>query len=86
MDGEVVMFADSFNGGDGVFEPRIPSGPYEVSASRNAVVVHHANLTSDTAVEAFIWALRSAQKEARRLTQRGRGNYRIDSAGTDGDG
>ena len=77
-DGEVVTFAKAFDSRPGAFgELHEACGPYEVSASRNAVVVHRADLSSDEAVEDFIAAVREAQQEARRLTRQGwGGNYR----------
>ena len=83
MDGEVVTFALGFSSRPGAFGDLYSAQePFEVSASRNTVVVHHAALGSDEAVERFIEAVRAAQKEARRLTrERWGGNYRIsDSA------
>ena len=45
MDGRVVTFATDFNTQDSAFEPCCDAlGPFEVSASRNAVVVHNAEL------------------------------------------
>ena len=78
MSGEVVTFAMGFSSRPGAFgDLHEAKAPFEVSASRDAVVVHHASLGSDEALERFIEAVREAQKEARRLTQeRWGGNYR----------
>jgi hypothetical protein len=78
MDGEVVMFATDFESRPGVLgDVHEPQGPFEISASRNQVVVHRAGLSSDTAVELFVTAIRQAQREAHRLTSADRGgNYR----------
>ena len=60
----------------GVFGPIIKAnGPYEVSASRNAVVVHRAELRGPKAVEAFTQAIRAAAEKARELRDSDRGNF-----------
>lgn len=84
MDGEVTTFALGFSSRPGVFgEHHEAQAPFEVSASRNTIMVHRADLGSDEAVELFIEAVRAAQKEARRLAHKGCGNYRsADSAST----
>jgi hypothetical protein len=77
MDGEVVTFATDFSQTKGVFGPIDKAeGPFEVSASRNAVLVHHAELCSDTDVAQFLEAVQAAKHAALRLTFEGiGGNY-----------
>jgi hypothetical protein len=71
MDGEVVTFAESFTGKDeGMSLPK-PEGPYVVSASRDAVVVHHADLHSPADALALIRAIREATREAAHLSGKG---------------
>jgi hypothetical protein len=53
MDGTVVTFAADFDG-DEAF------GPYEISASRNAVVIHLGDLRSHDHGKAFLSAFRAA--------------------------
>lgn len=77
MDGKVLMFATSFEDRQGAFgETADARGPFEVSASRNAVVVHHADLHSDEAVAAFLKAIELARHAAQRLAREDKGNYR----------
>lgn len=77
MDGEVVTFARGFSSRPGAFgDLHEAQAPFEVSASRNMVCVHRADLGSDESVELFIEAVRAAQAEARSLAHKGRGNYR----------
>lgn len=78
MDGDVVTFATGFDRRPGVFgESADAKGPFEVSASRDMVMVHRADLASDAAVDEFIEAVRKAQAEAHRLCRAGYGgNYR----------
>ncbi len=83
MDGDVVTFAEGFDTGPGAFgELADAKGPYDISASRNMVCVHKADLRSDADLEDFIKALRQAQKEAWRLSREGwGGNYRVSRLG-----
>jgi hypothetical protein len=77
MDGDVVSFARAFDKRPGAFgESADARGPYDVSASRNMVCVHKADLSSDETVEEFIAAVREAQQEARRLSRGWGGNYK----------
>lgn len=80
MDGKVVEFAEGFTTGD----IREAEGPWHVSASRNAVVVHYADLNRASQIEAFVGALRLAQKEAEALAAQRGGNYWADNL-RDGD-
>lgn len=84
MDGEVVTFAESFELRPGIIGPLHEArGPFEISASRNCVTIHRAELRSDADVERFSMALREAQVTARHLTREGwGGNYR--TTGTPG--
>ena len=83
MDGDVVTFAQGFDTRPGAFgELANATGPYDVSASRNMVCVHKADLRSDADLEDFIKALRQAQREVRSLAQKGPGgNYRVSGMG-----
>lgn len=70
-DGEVVTFATAFVKRDGVFGDRYETyGPFQVSASRNAVVVHHGCAESPDEIEALIDAIRAAEHVRHRLAQR----------------
>lgn len=78
-DGEVVTFAKTFTEDrDGPFGPSNDAkGPFEISASRNAVCVHNADLKSDEAIQAFVDALWEAREVAARLSREGfGGNFR----------
>lgn len=74
MSGEVVTFATGFTNGTSAFgDSYSATGPFEVSASRDAVVVHRADCCDNESVEALISAVRLAG-EARiqlNLTWRG---------------
>lgn len=70
QDGEVVTFAESFARRKGVFgDRREPFGAFEVSASRNAVVVHRARALTPNEVEALIDAIRAAEYVRHHLAQ-----------------
>jgi hypothetical protein len=76
MDGRVTTFAESFEEYDSAFGKSYPArGPYEVSASRNAVIVHRAEITSQADAEKFIEAFRAAVQEAAHLSRKDRGNF-----------
>ncbi|MCA3005717.1 MAG: hypothetical protein IOD15_10195 [Phycisphaerales bacterium] len=63
MDGEVVTFATRFNQVEGVLGPAWEAaGPFEVSASRNAVVVHRAEGQSVDAVRVLLLAIAKAEE------------------------
>ncbi len=79
-DGEVIDFAERFEDtGPGIFGRNMePRGPYYISASRNAVIVHDGEFTTAEQIEAFIAVLREATQEAARLSRSrelGRGNF-----------
>jgi hypothetical protein len=72
-DGKVVTFARELDGkNEGLSTPK-PLGPYEVSASRNAVIVHRCQILSRTDAEEVIEAIRAAVAEAEHLTAQGWG-------------
>lgn len=77
MDGKVVEFAEGFAPREGIADPSAPRsealGPYRISASRNAVIVHKANLKGPKDVAAFIAAVQEAQTEAKSLARTGWG-------------
>lgn len=79
MSGEVIEFATGFSEeGNGPFGTVFRStGPFEISSSRDAVMVHRAELQSDEDVAKFLYALECARKEAGRLSRVGYGgNYK----------
>lgn len=77
MDGSVVMFATAFDESKGVLGPSYDArGPFEVSASRDAVIVHRADCRSSEHVDALIQAIRNAARQARMLAHDDRGCYR----------
>lgn len=68
MSGKVVTFALGFDQEKGIFGDRdVPTGPFEVSASRDAVMVHRAACTTDEEIEALKEAIFLAEKEFPRL-------------------
>jgi hypothetical protein len=78
MDGKVVEFAEGFTTGD----VREAEGPYHVSASRNSVVVHYADLNRASRVSQFIEAVKAAAQEAEGMAIKDRyGNYWPDKIG-----
>jgi hypothetical protein len=63
MSGEVVTFATGFHEHEGEWGPRCDAtGPFEVSASRDAVIVHRAECRSLQQMTALIKALTLAEK------------------------
>lgn len=71
MDGKVVTYATGFVVREvGIFRSAEALGPFEVSASRNAVVVHRAECRTPEApeaAEALIEAIKQAEETRRRL-------------------
>lgn len=62
MDGKVVTYSTSFEG-DGKFpNPKKATGHFEVSASRNSVMVHRATIQTDWQLETFKSALDAANR------------------------
>lgn len=67
MSGKVITFALDFTQEKGIFGDRdVPSGPFEVSVSRDALIVHHCECTTPEAI--FL-----AEKEMPRLRDRSNG-------------
>ena len=62
MDGEVVTLETAFMvRGTGAFASHEARGPFEVSASRNAVMVHRAETCTCEACDALLAAIRAAE-------------------------
>lgn len=77
-DGEVITYAESFESSPGICGDRHEArGPYEVSVSRNAIIVHRANIKSADDLAALQEALKVAGAEASRLSRKDwGGDYR----------
>jgi hypothetical protein len=68
MDGKVVVYAQSFVDHNGLFGSVADAmGPFEVSASRNAVIVHRAECKTPEQVDSLIEAIRAAEQTMRSL-------------------
>lgn len=68
MSGKVVTFALDFNQEEGIFGPMdVASGPFEVSVSRDAVMVHRAECRGPEEVDLLIEALNFAKGQFDRL-------------------
>lgn len=68
MDGRVVTYATHFEESKGVFgTDHRALGAFEVSASRNAVVVHRAEVRNAENLNALLAALDQAWHEHRRM-------------------
>ena len=75
MDGEVVTIAMGFRAVDGMIGTEHEAcGPFEVSASRNAVVVHEAVVTTVADCDLLIATLRFA--DVVRINLRSRWDFR----------
>ena len=62
MSGEVVTFAERFVQREGILGPAWDAaGCFEVSASRDAVVVHRAECRSETQIAALLAAVKDAE-------------------------
>lgn len=72
-DGEVVTFATGFVKRDSFLGGWDPLGPFDVSASRNAVVVHRAECRTAGESSALIKAIRCAEAARVRLEPTWRG-------------
>lgn len=72
MDGEVVTFATAFKEKPGIFGRAAYEaiGPFEVSASRDAVIVHRATISSADSMDRLVEALRLAYAAMERLEGR----------------
>lgn len=76
MDGYVETFAEGFESTRGVFGESFNAiGPYEVSASRNRVVVHRAVIGNAAELESLIDSLRKAHASATDMARSDRGGY-----------
>src|SRR5690349_11616135 len=76
MSGKVVTYATGFREEPGVFgATHVATGPFEVSASRDAVIVHRAECRTGEDVSALLVALNSARNIARGLSRSDRGAF-----------
>jgi hypothetical protein len=76
MDGKVVTFAEGFDEFEGVFGPHhTAKGPFEISASRNAVIVHRAECSSHAQIVALLEAVAQAGNIAQLMARDDRGNF-----------
>lgn len=63
MDGKVVTYSTSFRDEEGVFGPtKKADGHFEVSASRNCVMVHWCEIRTDWQLETFKAAIDEANR------------------------
>ena len=68
MDGRVIQIATGFEEREGVFGPTYKAtGPFEVSASRNAIVVHRAELRDQESFDLFVRAVAVAAQRMEML-------------------
>lgn len=75
MSGKVVTFATGFREEPGIFGLRHEAlGPFEVSASRDAVIVHRAELKTFAEVLGLVTALAQARYAAAEM---GRGDQGV---------
>lgn len=82
MSGEVVTFATGFREEDGVFGvSHDATGPFDVSASRDAVMVHRAECQTSEAVAALLVAIEAAER-ARRVLRESHGESQYAKAPT----
>ncbi len=76
MSGEVVTFATEFKELDGAFGPVYDAlGPFEVSASRDAVIVHRAECTTADCAAALVEAVLNAEAVRASLAPHWRGGH-----------
>jgi len=73
MDGEVVTFATGFEGFGGTLQVYKANGPFEISASREMVMVHRAYFNTSESFELFLSALHHAMYANTRLRAAGYG-------------
>ncbi len=74
MDGEVVTFASGFEPWESVFGTAHRAiGPFEVSASREGVLVHRADCKGRESIDALIHAVQSARRVFQELSADMRG-------------
>ena len=61
MDGEVVTFAEDFTKENGMVGDRFEAqGPYEISVSRNAIMIHRATIKTEETRDKVIKAIEQA--------------------------
>jgi len=76
MSGEVVTFATSFEPWDSAFGKAYrAAGPFDVSASRDMVMVHHAGCETAEQTDALLRAIRAAENVRRALEPYWRGGH-----------
>jgi hypothetical protein len=76
MSGEVVTFATSFEQVDEIIGERFDAeGPFEVSASRDAVIVHRAECSDAEQVQALIQAIKHAEDARSALAPHWQGGH-----------
>lgn len=76
MDGYVETFAEGFESTRGVFGEHFnATGPYEVSASRDRVIVHRAVIGNGVELDALIDSLRKAHASALSMASGDHGGY-----------
>ncbi|MEX2282251.1 MAG: hypothetical protein WEE89_07190 [Gemmatimonadota bacterium] len=76
MDGYVTTFALGFTERPGMTGMMYDAtGPFRISASRNAVIVHRAEITDSQTLNLFIEAIKQAKVVAMGLSQEGNGNF-----------
>jgi hypothetical protein len=74
-DGEVVTFATEFVTRDSPLGGNDAHGPFEVSASRSAVMVHYADCRDADQTAALLRAINAAEKVRRALAPHWHGGY-----------
>ena len=76
MSGEVVTFATSFEPWNSAFGKAYrAAGPFDVSASRDMVMVHHAGCETAEQTDALLRAIRAAENVRRALEPYWRGGH-----------
>ncbi len=74
MSGKVITFATGFRQEKGLLGPRDePEGPFEISVSRDALMVHRAECQTPEQVDSLVEAIRLACAEFPRLRSRNNG-------------
>lgn len=77
MDGKVVTFSPEFKSvSSALGDYDKACGSFEISASRNAVMVHKADLSTASEVSAFLEAISAAGAVAADLSRKDRGSFR----------
>ncbi len=75
MSGEVVTFATDFEETTSVFGGYRARGPFDISASRDAVMVHNAEFVDSNGYAIFILAVIHAEEARRHLSQHRMGGH-----------